>query len=108
MSAIDNGRINEIISALQFLSKEKLISYSEEISWLLELKQRLANSEWRNTDYELPTKSGLYLTVGFYRGDKYKRTLFYNKSNNRWYSNNLYETYSVSYWMPLPEDPKNK
>lgn len=39
MSSADRGVIDEIILALNTLGKEKLISYDEEIEWLIKLKE---------------------------------------------------------------------
>ncbi len=39
MSAADRGIIDEIIFALNTLGEEKMISYNEEIEWLIKLKE---------------------------------------------------------------------
>lgn len=39
MSAADRGIVDEIIFALNTLSKEKMISYDKEIVWLAKLKE---------------------------------------------------------------------
>lgn len=110
MSATDNGRIDEIISALQFLGKEKLICYSEEIKWLTELKQRLANSEWRNVEYELPPKredrdsSNEVLVTGIDLKDVFR----YNYASKCWLDECNGRHWGITHWMPVPEEPKNK
>ena len=109
MSATDNGRIDEIIGALQFLGKEKLICYSEEIEWLTELKQRLANSEWKNAMYEQPTKSGLTFVMETSSKGRYQKILYYNSKEKKWYDNEMNAHWrNITHWMPLPEEPKNK
>lgn len=39
-SATDRGYIDEIISALKVLGKEKMICYADEINWLKQLRKR--------------------------------------------------------------------
>ena len=39
-TASDNGKVKEIIFALEQLEDEKMISYSEEIRWLKNLQDR--------------------------------------------------------------------
>ena len=45
-TAADNGKVQEIINALEFIGKEKMISYNEEIKWLRELKYRFDKDEY--------------------------------------------------------------
>jgi len=45
-TAADNGKVQEIINALEFIGKEKMISYTEEITWLRELKYRFDKDEY--------------------------------------------------------------
>ena len=44
-TAADNGKVQEIINALEFIGKEKMISYNEEIKWLQKLKYRFDKDE---------------------------------------------------------------
>lgn len=110
MSATDNGRIDEIISALQFLGKEKLICYSKEIKWLTELKQRLANSEWRNAEYEKPEifdREGRSNDVWIIEEDGTRYFAYYTKRGN-WIAFDGCLIVHPTHWMPLPEEPRNK
>lgn len=45
-TAADNGKVQEIINALEFVDKEKMFSYNEEIKWLRELKYRFDKNEY--------------------------------------------------------------
>lgn len=42
----DNSKVQEIINTLEFIGKEKMISYNEEIKWLRELKYRFDKNEY--------------------------------------------------------------
>lgn len=45
-TAADNGKVQEIINALEFVDKDKMFSYNEEIKWLRELKYRFDKNEY--------------------------------------------------------------
>lgn len=47
-TATDNGKVNELINALEFIGKEKIISYEDEIKWLKRLKYRFDKDEYND------------------------------------------------------------
>ena len=61
--------------------------------------------EWREFEIEMPIVDGDYYVI--VKGATSPTTLFYDATLCNWYDE-MYESYIVSHWMPMPELPKVK